>query len=93
MVFFSCSLFYRVKSCKAQATYLTPYGKRIEYTLLSPHIKEVNEQTRKLDVPCRLIIHFKDKFLIRNKKRWSQVSFLKTLIRRLTRIFICIIVS
>nr|XP_022330055.1 uncharacterized protein LOC111128616 [Crassostrea virginica] len=74
-------LFYGVKSCKAKATYITPYGKRVEYTLLSPCIDKPNEKTRSLDVPCRLIIHFKDKFLIRNKKRWSQVMYMCYLLR------------
>ncbi|XP_034148233.1 chitin synthase chs-2-like isoform X2 [Esox lucius] len=39
----------------------TPYGGRLEYTL--PHGNQ-------------LMVHFKDKLLIRNKKRWSQIMYL-----------------
>ncbi|XP_028975709.2 chitin synthase chs-2-like [Esox lucius] len=46
---------------KSQRIIRTPYGGRLEFTL--PHGNH-------------LMVHFKDKLLIRHKKRWSQIMYL-----------------
>uniref|UniRef100_A0A8C7H9E1 chitin synthase n=1 Tax=Oncorhynchus kisutch TaxID=8019 RepID=A0A8C7H9E1_ONCKI len=49
----------------------TPYGGRLEYTLPNGNL---------------LMVHFKDKLLIRHKKRWSQIMYLYYILGwRLTR--------
>lgn len=73
--FFLFRTYYNVKTLGSLKKFTTPYGARLEWDLQSP--PEETEQNIKikdiLAVPCRLILHLKDKFLIRNKKRWSQV--------------------
>ncbi|KAL0983717.1 hypothetical protein UPYG_G00131750 [Umbra pygmaea] len=54
-------LFRKSKTLPWQRIMRTPYGGRLEYTL--PHGN-------------LLMVHFKDKTLIRHKKRWSQIMYL-----------------
>lgn len=67
-----CRSYYNIKDFKCTDKFTTPYGARLEWDLTSP--SEIRDVEKILAVPCRLILHLKDKFLIRNKKRWSQVS-------------------
>lgn len=71
--FFSCRSYYNVKTLGSSKKFTTPYGARLEWDLESPPEEQNIKIEKILAVPCRLILHLKDKFLIRNKKRWSQV--------------------
>lgn len=72
--FFLCRSFYNVKALESSKKFTTPYGARLEWDLESPPEEQNIKIEKSLAVPCRLILHLKDKFLIRNKKRWSQVG-------------------
>lgn len=72
-MFSFCRSFYNVKTLGSSKKFTTPYGARLEWDLESPPEEQNIKIEKILTVPCRLILHLKDKFLIRNKKRWSQV--------------------
>ncbi|KAG7462771.1 hypothetical protein MATL_G00188240 [Megalops atlanticus] len=55
------SIFREIKPIPGQKIIQTPYGGRLRYTM--PHGNILN-------------VHFKDKQLIRHKKRWSQIMYL-----------------
>lgn len=66
--------YYNVKSLGCYKKFTTPYGARLEWDLESPPTEQnIKIEKKYLAFPCRLILHLKDKFLIRNKKRSSQV--------------------
>lgn len=73
-MFFFFRSYYNVKTLGKIKKFTTPYGARLEWDLESPPDETENTKIENiLAVPCRLILHLKDTFLIRNKKRWSQV--------------------
>ncbi|KAA0715072.1 hypothetical protein E1301_Tti008877 [Triplophysa tibetana] len=55
------SIFKQTPPLPSQEIINTPYGGRLEYTLPKGNV---------------LMVHFKDKQLIRHKKRWSQIMYL-----------------
>ncbi|KAI7802330.1 hypothetical protein IRJ41_006855 [Triplophysa rosa] len=55
------SIFKEMPTLRSQKIIQTPYGGRLEYTLPKGNV---------------LMVHLKDKHLIRHKKRWSQIMYL-----------------